>query len=113
MKSMCCCVIWSKMPVRTAAGVTQLTRMPVLASSLPSDLVSPITAAFDALYADAFGIAFLARDRGDVDDAPVVALRRMIGHHGAVAQEDAVHVDVEHPLPGVDRIVRQRRRSAL
>jgi hypothetical protein len=49
MKSMCCCDIWSKIAVRTAAGVTQLARMPVLASSLPSDLVSPITAAFDAL----------------------------------------------------------------
>ncbi len=59
MKSMCCCVIWSKIAVRTAAGVTQLTRMPVFASSLPSDLVSPITAAFDALYADAFGLPSL------------------------------------------------------
>ena len=49
MKSMCCCVIWSKIAVRTAAGVTQLTRMPVFASSLPRLLVSPITAAFDAL----------------------------------------------------------------
>ena len=32
----------------TAAGVMQLTRIPVLASSLPSDLVRPITAAFEA-----------------------------------------------------------------
>ena len=31
------------------SGVTQLTQMPVFASSLPSDLVSPITAALDAL----------------------------------------------------------------
>ena len=49
MKSMCCCVIWSKIAVRTAAGVTQLTTMPVFASSLPSDFVRPITAAFDEL----------------------------------------------------------------
>ena len=49
MKSMCCCVIWSKMAVFTAAGVTQLTRMSVFASSLPSDFVRPMTAAFDAL----------------------------------------------------------------
>ena len=59
MKSMCCCVIWSKIAVRTAAGVTQFTQMPVFASSLPSDFVRPITAAFDALYADAFGFPSL------------------------------------------------------
>ena len=34
--------------VRTAAGVTQLTRTPVVASSLPSDLVSAMTAALEA-----------------------------------------------------------------
>jgi hypothetical protein len=49
MKSMCCCVIWSKIAVRTAAGVTQLARTPDFASSLPIDLVRPMTAAFDAL----------------------------------------------------------------
>ena len=49
MKSMCCCDIWSKIAVFTAAGVTQLTRMPVLASSLPIDLVKPITAALEVL----------------------------------------------------------------
>jgi len=37
------------MPVFTAAGVTQFTRMPVFASSFPSDLVREITPAFDAL----------------------------------------------------------------
>ena len=47
------------MAVRTAAGVTQLTRISVFASSLPSDFVSPITAAFDALYAGALGLPSL------------------------------------------------------
>ena len=56
MKSMCAWVIWANMPVFTAAGVTQFTRMPVFATSLPSDLVSEITPAFDALYAEAFGL---------------------------------------------------------
>ena len=46
---MCACVIWANIPVLTAAGVTQLTRMPVFASSLPSDFVSEITPAFEAL----------------------------------------------------------------
>jgi hypothetical protein len=49
MNWMCSGVIWSKMAVLTAAGVTQLTRTPVSASSLPSDLVSAITAALLAL----------------------------------------------------------------
>ena len=48
MKSMCSCVICANSGVRTAAGVTQLTRMLVFASSLPSDLVSPMTPAFEA-----------------------------------------------------------------
>ena len=38
-------VIWAKMSVRATAGVTQLTRIPIPASSLPSDFVSPITLA--------------------------------------------------------------------
>ena len=48
IQSICSCVIWSKIGVRTAAGVTQLTRMLVFASSLPSDLVRPMTPAFEA-----------------------------------------------------------------
>ena len=44
MKSMCCCDIWSKIAVRTAAGVTQFTEISVFASSLASDLVNPVTA---------------------------------------------------------------------
>ena len=48
MKSICSCVIWSKIAVSTAAGVTQLTSMPLFASSLPSDLVRPMTPAFEA-----------------------------------------------------------------
>ena len=35
------------MGVLTAAGVTQLTRTPVSASSLPKDLVKPMTAAIE------------------------------------------------------------------
>ena len=42
---MCSSLICSKMRVRTAAGVTQLTATSMSASSLPSDLVSPMTAA--------------------------------------------------------------------
>ena len=79
MKSMCCCDIWSKIAVRTAAGVTQLTRMPVFASSLPSDFVSPITAGLRRAVRRRVRIAFLARDRRDVDDAAVVVLQ----HHRA------------------------------
>ena len=37
-----------EMSVLAAAGATALTRMPVSASSLPNDLVRPITPAFAA-----------------------------------------------------------------
>ena len=49
MKSMCCCVMVANIAVFAAAGATALTRMPLPASSLPSDLVSAITPALDAL----------------------------------------------------------------
>jgi hypothetical protein len=49
MNCMCSGVSWSKMGVLTAAGVTQFTRTPVSANSLPSDLVNAITAALLAL----------------------------------------------------------------
>ena len=49
MYLMCSSVIWSKMAVFAAAGVTQFTRTPVCASSLPKDLVSAMTPALDAL----------------------------------------------------------------
>jgi len=49
MNWMCSGLIWSKIAVLTAAGVMQLTRTPVSASSLPSDLVNAITAALLAL----------------------------------------------------------------
>ena len=46
---MCSSVIWSKIAVFAAAGVTQLTSTPVCANSLPSDFVSEITPAFAAV----------------------------------------------------------------
>ena len=41
------------------AGATQLTRMPVRASSLASDLVNEWTAAFEAEYAADYGLPSL------------------------------------------------------
>jgi hypothetical protein len=38
-------VIQAKMSVRATAGVTQVTRIPIPASSVPSDFLSPITLA--------------------------------------------------------------------
>ena len=46
--------------VSTAAGATALTSTPVVASSLPSDLVSATTAALDAEYALCVGFPSLA-----------------------------------------------------
>src|SRR2546422_6446089 len=53
---MCFSVIWSKIAVFAAAGVTQFTSTPDCASSLPSDLVSEMTPALDAEYATALGL---------------------------------------------------------
>ena len=41
------------------AGAMQLTRMPLPATSLPIDLVTPITAAFEDEYAPAIGLPSL------------------------------------------------------
>src|SRR5207249_2599172 len=54
---------------------------------------------------DRVRVAFLPRDRGDVDDAPVLALHHLRGE-GAAAQELAGEVDLEHALPFLDGIVR-------
>src|SRR5689334_7329337 len=59
MKSMCSCVIWSKIAVFAAADVMQFTDMSCEASSLPRDLVKAISPAFDAEYAGAFGLPSL------------------------------------------------------
>src|SRR5262249_17093929 len=48
-------LISSNMPTLTAAGVTQLTSTPVVASSLPMVLVRAMSPAFDAAYAPASG----------------------------------------------------------
>src|SRR6218665_1376677 len=59
LKSMCCCDIWSKIAVRAAAGVIALPVMLDCPSSFPSDVVKPMTAALEALYAEAFGLPSL------------------------------------------------------
>src|SRR5450631_3973487 len=59
MKPMNSSVIWLKISVLAAAGVMQLHSTPVFASSLPSDLVRPITPALAALYAGALGLPSL------------------------------------------------------
>src|ERR1700722_12324177 len=59
IQSICCWVICENSGVFTAAGVTQFTRIPVSANSLPNDLVRPMTPAFDAEYEDAFGLTSL------------------------------------------------------
>jgi hypothetical protein len=49
------------------------------------------------------GIAFLARDRGQIDDAPVTT-RQHMRRNRPVAVEQTVDVDVEHPLPALDGV---------
>src|SRR6218665_909805 len=159
MKSMCCCDIWSKIAVRTAAGVIALTVMLDCASSLPSDLVKPIyrdlrkhevdvllrhlvknrrahrsgrdrvdrdvglrqflaerlgqtdDGGFGSAVRGGVWIAFLASDRGNVDDTAVVAGQH-VRNDRAVAMEQPVQVHVDHLSPLLDRIRCQRHSRA-
>src|SRR6266850_246558 len=56
---MCSRVIWSKMAVLAAAGVTQFTSTPLWASSLPRLFVNEMTPALEAEYATALGLPSL------------------------------------------------------
>lgn len=65
MYSRCWAETCSFIGVLISAGVTQLTRMPSVATSFATDLVSPMTPAFEAEYGAALGLpsfpAMLAR----------------------------------------------------
>ena len=56
------------------------------------------------------GVALLAGDRGDVDDAAVVAGLHA-GQHGAVDVEGAVEVDLDDAAPLVEVVLVERARS--
>src|ERR1041384_4720613 len=71
---MCCLVIWSKIAVFAAAGVTQFTSTPSFASSLPRLLVSEITPAFEAEYATALGLPSLPATEAMLTMRPYFAL---------------------------------------
>jgi hypothetical protein len=49
IQAICCGVICLKISVSAAAGVTQFAKTPLPANSLPSDFVSPIKPALEAL----------------------------------------------------------------
>ena len=95
MKSMCCCVSWSKIAVFAAAGVTALTgcraaRVPCRATwSVRSRRPSRPNKR-------GVGVAFLAGDRGDIDDAAVVCAQHC-RHHRRCSRRRSVEVDVEAP----------------
>src|SRR6267142_1592950 len=57
------------------------------------------------------GIAFLAGDRGDVDDAAVAGLHH-VRYHGAAAEKRAIEVDIDDALPLAHRIVDDRHARA-
>ena len=93
--------------VSTAAGATALTSTPVVASSLPSDFVSAITAAFDAEYALCVGLPSFAAMLARLTMRPQPA-RDHAGHEGPAQQERAVDVDAERGAPLVEPDVDQR-----
>ena len=68
------CGIWSKIAVRTAAGVTALTVTPLPRELLAERLGEADHRRLRRRVGRGVGVALLAGDRGDVDDAPVVRL---------------------------------------
>jgi hypothetical protein len=65
-------------------------------------LVRPITPAFAALYAGAFGLPSLPANRRDVDDA-AVAVRDQVRDDDLAADEHAGQIDVDHLAEVLDR----------
>ena len=90
------------------AGATQLTRTPVVASSFASDLVNEMHRRLRRRVRGAERIAFLARDRPQVHDAPVTRLDHVAGDRAA-REERADHVDVEDAPPLGERRIDDRR----
>ena len=101
MKSMCCCVSWSKIAVFAAAGVTAVDQDVVLGEFLAERLGQRDQAGLRGRIMRGVGVAFLAGDRGDVDDAAVF-LREHRRHHRLAADEGAVEIDAQHLAPFVE-----------
>ena len=98
---MCSCVIWSKIAVLAAAGRDGIDGDVVAGELLAERLGQRDHAGLGGRVVGGVGVAFLAGDRGDVDDAPVV-LRDHAGHDRARADEGAVEVDAHHLAPFLD-----------
>ena len=97
--------------MRTTAGATAFTQMPSVATSFASDLVKPITAGLGGRVAGHIRIAFLAGDRGDADDASVLAVAHVLDH-GAAAVEHAGQIDRDDLLPVLVGLLPERRGAA-
>src|SRR6185436_11705343 len=77
---------------------------PRLSELLPERFRQRDYARLGCRVGDRVGIAFLAGDRGDVDDAAVLRLHHL-RRDGAAAQELAGEVDAQHALPFLDGVV--------
>src|ERR1700754_2290243 len=105
----------SRMRVLAVAGGTALMAMSYVAHSLPTALVMPVApvlghaddAGLGGGVGSGIGIAFLAGDGGDVDDAAVVASLHA-REHRAVDVEGAVEIDVDDAAPFVELVFLER-----
>src|SRR6266568_7860551 len=80
---MCACVDCLSISVWMTAGVMAFTQTPAVASSLPSDLVSEMTPALDAEYANALGLPSLPAIEAMLTMRPYPALTM----YGATARQ--------------------------
>ena len=94
MKSMCACVMVSNIAVLAAAGVMQLTSTPRCASLACRATWSARSGPPSSAVVRCVGVAFLAGDRRDVDDA-TIAPRDHVRHDRAAHQVRRDQVDLD------------------
>ncbi len=108
MKSICCCVIWSKIAVFTARRGDAIHPDLGLRQFLAERFGEANDAGLRRTIGRGIRIALLPRDGSDVDDTSVAVLRHE-RHHEFVAVKEPIEVDVDDFPPIRDRIVNDRR----
>ena len=101
---MCCFVIWSKIAGLRRGRRDAVDQHAGLRELLAERLGQRDHARLRRRVGDRVRVAFLAGDRGDVDDAAVLRLHH-VRRDGAAAEELAGEVDAQHALPFLDRVV--------
>ena len=104
---MCSSDIWSKIAVRAAAGGDAVHHDVVVGHFLAQRLGQRNDPGLGGGIGRRVGVAFLARDGGDIDDAAIARVAHQRADRAA-AEPDAGQVDLDDLAPFVGRIVPDR-----